>query len=202
MGIKGFLQKTGLNKPLKFAASGMSQPIRGVGRIARGKFKEGFSDIGKGIAKNATIAGAIVGAPYLASGLGAAAGGVGSAMGGIGAAGGASGAAGAGGFLSKLGGLGGALRSVGSFAKSNPDAILGALSAYQGRQAGKKADGMMDRALNDPGLNPERPDFSSTFGGYDNVYSGAPNPFGAEARQPMDMMDRGAPLRRIGRRYA
>ena len=95
----------------------------------------------------------------------------------------------------------GGLRSVGKFALSNPDAILGGLSAVQGYQKGRQADRMMDRALNDPGLNPERPDLTSTFSGYSNPYSGQPNPFGEEARTPM-MVDRSAPIRRIGRRYA
>ena len=148
-----------------------------------------IKSVGKIVKKNPVLSGAALAGSMFIPGVGPA------VMGGLRAAGGA------------IGGLGGGavgrgLSAVGSFAKNNPDAILGGLSAYQGMQAGRKADGMMDRALNDPGLNPERPDLSSTFAGYDSPYMGQPNPFGAEARQPMGMMDRSMPLRRVGRRVA
>ncbi len=69
------------------------------------------------------------------------------------------------------GGLGNSIKSIGKFAMGNQDLLMGGLSALEGYRGGRKVDGMMDRAMNDPGLNPERPDLSSTFGGYSNPYS-------------------------------
>lgn len=155
---------------------------------------KGIRGVGKAIKKNPVLsAGLAAGAMFIPGAQGV-------AMGALKGIGGKL-AAGAGKVgLGKLA-TGGALKSVGSWALRNPDAILGGLSAVQGYQKGRQADRMVDRALNDPGLNPERPDYSDTFSGYSNPYSGSPNPFGEEARMPA-MVDRPMPLRRVGRRYA
>ena len=69
-------------------------------------------------------------------------------------------------------GIGNTIKSVGKYALDNADLLLGGLSAYEGYNKSKDADKMLDRALNDPSLRPERPDLSATFGGYSNPYSG------------------------------
>lgn len=68
-------------------------------------------------------------------------------------------------------GLSGALKNVGKFALDNPDLVLGGIAGYQGYQASKAADKARAVALNDPGLNPVRPDLSSTFAGYVSPYT-------------------------------
>ena len=56
---------------LKSIGNAITRPIRGLGRIARGKFREGFGDIGAGAKAAAPILGASgVGLP-LAAGIGA-----------------------------------------------------------------------------------------------------------------------------------
>lgn len=153
------LRSTGLNKPLKLP----ERNIRGIGRLVRGDFRGAWNDMKGG----AAIAAAVMGAPYLASGLSK-----------VGLGGVASG-------IGKLGssGVGNAIKSVGKYALGNPDLILGGLSAVEGYKKGKNADRMLDRALNDPGLNPGAVDLSSTFGGYSNPYSAQPNEYGTGYRE-------------------
>lgn len=83
---------------------------------------------------------------------------------------------GLGGVASTLGnlgksGIGKGIASVGKFALNNADGILGGLSAYEGYKKGRESDKMLSRALNDPSLRPERPDYSDVFSGYSNAYT-------------------------------
>lgn len=70
--VSSFLRKTGLNKPGKFVAKAVSLPVRGVGRIARGKWEEGLKDIGGGAARLGAMAMPFAGGAVL-GGLGSAA---------------------------------------------------------------------------------------------------------------------------------
>lgn len=129
----GWLQKTGLNKPLKFVAKAVADPIRGVGRMARGDFKRGFHDVATGTARRAAIAAAVAGGVVAAPAIAGAAGTAAGALGGAGAGSG---------FL-KLGA--GALKSAVpaalGWAKNNPELVLAGLSAVQGaREDGRRAD--------------------------------------------------------------
>lgn len=140
--LSSALRKTGLNKPLKFVSEAVYQPVRGIGRIARGNFSEGFEDLGKGILKAGTVAGVGMG---VGAGLGAL-GGAGAAAAGAGA----SGAGGAGGIAGLTGAAGkyGAARSIGGkilgWAKDNPELVTAGLgtaaSMYGAHQMGQAED--------------------------------------------------------------
>ena len=132
MGLGGFLKKVG-----GFVGKAASLPVRGVGRIARGKFKEGLGDILGGAARTAAIAvpGLGVVAPgVLAGALGSISGGVGYALGSIGG-------------IKGAGGLSGALKGVGGFLKDNPDLALAGLGTLQGAQAQGRSDELLGQAL-------------------------------------------------------
>lgn len=172
--------------------------IPGVGTLAGAAIGAGGSVLSGNNLKSHLKHGAIGGISGAAGGLLKGSGGASSILSKI--PGGGSLGKGIGGLMS--GSLGGGIKAVGTWAKNNPDAILGGLSAIQGQQASRRADGMMDRAMNDPGLNAGRPDFSDSFSGYNNAYTGAPNPYGVEARTPQpvaSMADYEAPFRAIGR---
>lgn len=47
--ITDFARKSGLNKPGKLLTQTVANPVRGLGRIARGNFKEGLGDIGSSV---------------------------------------------------------------------------------------------------------------------------------------------------------
>jgi hypothetical protein len=165
------LRRTGLNKPLKFAAKAVYQVPRGLGRVARGDFKRGFDDIASGAGRAAfllalPVAGsAIAGSGGAGSALGAVQGGASSALsglkgaftGGVGRIAGAGAgnpanwaATGGGEFALKGGGsaLGGLARSagaVGSWAGRNPGATALALQGA-GQVAQAPAQARMARA--------------------------------------------------------
>lgn len=91
--------------------------------------------------------------------------------------------------------LGRGLKSVGGWAKNNPDLILGGLSAYEGINAQNDANKYRDRALGlmeqeaaargqfrDMGMqrlgNVQRPDLGGIFAGSGNPYTQAQRPQG------------------------
>ena len=99
--VSSFLRKTGLNKPGKFVAKAASLPVRGIGRMARGKFGEGLSDIAGGAARTAALA-----APWIAAPVAGAAGGWASSLGGTLGIGGGAAAAGEAGIGATAAGVG------------------------------------------------------------------------------------------------
>lgn len=115
------LRSTGLNQPGKFLAKAVADPVRGVGRMARGDFSRGARDIATG---NANKQGAkFLGAAALGGGmaLGGAFGG--GAMGGTTAAGTAAGAGAPGGVgaVASTAGSGNLLERALGYLKNNPE---------------------------------------------------------------------------------
>ena len=129
---------------------GITNAVRGVGRVVRGDFKKGLKDIAGGIpAALGAVAlpglGGVLGGALGKIGLG----GVGKALGGI-----------------KLPGLGGLL----DFAKNNPDLLLSGAQGVMGAIDSHKAGKMRSGALNRLG-SAQRPDLSEAFADPGNVYA-------------------------------
>lgn len=125
-------------------------------------------------------AGVVAGGSMLAGGAGGAPGAL-KSVGGAAGAPSAAPAAGGGGFM-------GGLRSVGGFAKDNPELILGGISAIQGAHQQAQADALNKKAMQyaeqpwnetaglrkqslEQMMNPEAPDLSSIYGGSSNPFA-------------------------------
>jgi hypothetical protein len=158
--VAGFLGKIG-----KFIGKAVANPIRGIGRIARGDFKAGLGDIAGGAARLGAMALPVAGIAGLS-------------IPGIGALGGG---------LGKIGKIGGAALN---FLKDNPELALGGLGMYQASKAQGQGDEYMQSAIDRmrardeqtaplrdmviSGLqqgDPEREDLSSLFAGSQNPFS-------------------------------
>jgi hypothetical protein len=132
---------------------GITNAVRGVGRLVRGKVKEGLGDIVGGIPQ---IAGLALGSPLggVVGGLADKASGLVSKIPGVG----------------KLGSLGGIGGDVLEWAKQNPDLLLGGANAIMGINDLQNAGQYKKRALSRL-ETPERENLDPMFADPGNVYA-------------------------------
>ena len=163
----------------------VSLPVRGVGRIARGNFREGFGDLLGGAGRLALIG---TGAGALGFGPGASLlGGLG--RGALGAIKGVGGAIGSAGRAAGGGGGGGEGRGFGGFLKDNLPTILGGVGAFMNsrdatrrrgfedeerdfaRESMERRRQQEDKIFSQFGQPPQQFDFGSTFADPSNPFA-------------------------------